>query len=365
MRKKARARDLGLNLPGTPGPHNAITDVPGVMVGYCTLNDRSPDDTPINTGVTAILPRGRNTVPQPVFAGQFSLNGNGEMTGSHWIRDGGYFTGPIAITNTHSVGVVHHAATRWMIRQYRDVFDAHHVWAMPVIAETYDGVLNDINQQAITAEHALQAFDAATDQAPAEGNVGGGTGMICYGFKGGTGTASRLIELEGNAYTIAALVQANHGQREWLGMLGVPVGMSLKNDLAGLQENGSIIVILATDAPLSPLGLEHLARRAAIGIGRHGTPGGNNSGDIFLAFSTANAQSLPQLSPVIQRVEFLNSEYINPCYLAAVESVEEAVINAMLAAQTMATFKPGGLQCNAVDHDHLVELLHRHGQIRQ
>lgn len=354
-----------MKLPGTPGRHNAITDIPGVMVGYCTLNTTSADNTPINTGVTAILPRGRSAEPQPVLAGQFSLNGNGEMTGSHWIRDGGYFTGPIAITNTHSVGAVHHAATQWMIKQYQYAFDAHHLWAMPVVAETYDGVLNDINQQAITPEHALQALDAASDSPPAEGNVGGGTGMICYGFKGGTGTASRRIQLGDSDYTVAALVQANHGQREWLRILGVPVGMALRNDLARWQENGSIIVVLATDAPLSPLGLEHMARRAAMGIGRHGTPGGNNSGDIFLAFSTANAQPLPQLSPVVQHYDFLNSEFINPCYLAAVESVEEAVINAMLAAETMATFKPGGLQCNAIDHDHLVELLRHHGQIAQ
>ncbi|MEZ5658091.1 MAG: P1 family peptidase [Burkholderiaceae bacterium] len=343
---RPRARELGLPFPGTPGPLNAITDVDGVRVGFRTLTDPSRN---IRTGVTAILPRGVLTEPQPVWAGQFSLNGNGEMTGTHWIRDAGYFLGPICITNTHSVGVVHHGATRWMIDHYAEYFRNEHAWAMPVVAETYDGVLNDINAQQVCADDALGAINDASSGPVAEGSVGGGNGMICYEFKGGTGTASRQVEIGGQTYTLGALVQANHGLRPWLTILGRPVGQVLSGDRLLAQESGSIIAILATNAPLSSLALRAIAKRAAIGIGRGGTPGGNNSGDIFLAFSVADAKPVPQRTgPLLTRTE-LNTEWIDPLYLAAVESVEEAVVNALVAGEDVATVKPAGRVCRAID----------------
>lgn len=354
---KPRARDLGLKLPGTPGPYNAITDVPGVLVGYTTLQETSSLGTPVQTGVTAILPQNPNGNPQPILSGQFTLNGNGEMTGTHWIHDGGYFVGPICITNTHSVGAVHHGATRWMLDQYREAFNEHHLWAMPVVAETYDGVLNDINAQHITPEHAIAAIDAAGSGVIEEGSVGGGTGMICYEYKGGTGTASRKVCVGGSDYVMGCLVQANHGMRDWLTILGKPVGLTMRDNLLFPRENGSIIVILATDVPMSPIALRHLARRASIGVGRHGTPGGNNSGDIFLAFSTANKQTLPQLADPIQTYDFINPESLDPIYLAAVESVEEAVINAMVAATSVPTYKPAGMMCHAINHDLLCQTM--------
>jgi len=359
---KPRARDLGLDFSGKSGPNNAITDVPGVLVGYETLID---DAAGIRTGVTAILPYGHDPVPRPVWAGQFSLNGNGEMTGVHWIHDAGYFTGPVCITNTHSVGMVHHATTRWMIDRYGEAFGDEYIWAMPVIAETYDGVLNDINGQHVRVEHVLSAINGASGGVPAEGNVGGGTGMICYEFKGGTGTSSRRIGLGGEDYTVGALVQANHGLRDWLTILGVPLGSEMRDDLLLPRETGSIIVIIGTDAPLSPLNLRHLAKRASIGIGRHGTPSGNNSGDIFLAFSIANKRELPQLSANRQSFEFINNEVLDPCYLAAVEAVEEAVINALVAAETMTTVKPLGLTCRAIDHEALRAAMRRHGRLKE
>ena len=359
---KPRARDLGLDFPGTPGPGNALTDVPGVLVGYTTLID---DDARIRTGVTAILPYGHDPALRPVWAGQFSLNGNGEMTGVHWIRDAGYFTGPVCITNTHSVGMVHHAATRWMIDTYSAAFGDEYIWAMPVVAETYDGVLNDINGQHVHAEHVTAAIEGAAGSPPAEGNVGGGAGMICYEFKGGTGTSSRRVSLGGEDYTVGALVQANHGVREWLTILGVPVGRYMTEDLLKSRETGSIIVVIGTDAPLSALSLRHLAKRASIGIGRHGTPSGNGSGDIFLAFSIANKRELPQMGAAKQSFEFINNEVLDPCYLAAVEAVEEAVVNALVAADTMTTVKPAGLTCRAIDHDALRDAMRRHGRLTE
>ena len=364
---KPRARDLGLDFPGTPGPLNAITDVPGVLVGVTTRiegeGELVPGKGPVRTGVTAILPRGRDPVPKPVWAGQFSLNGNGEMTGSHWVHDGGYLIGPVCITNTHSVGMVHHAATQWIIRTYREAWGEEHLWAMPVVAETYDGVLNDINGLHVTAEDALAAIDAATDGPVPEGNVGGGTGMICYEFKGGTGSASRVVAPGGERYTMGALVQANHGIRPWFTALGVPVGRHLTEDrLIGEQEQGSIIVVLGTDAPLLPHQLNRLARRAAIGIGRGGTPGGNNSGDIFLAFSTANPHPLMQVAEPLLTLDCLNDEVMDEVYLAAVEAVEEAVLNALVAAEDMTTLRPAGKVCRAIDHERLVAVMRQHGR---
>jgi len=348
---KPRARDLGLPFPGTPGPLNAITDVPGVTVGFCTLTDPARR---MRTGVTAILPRPGDE-PRPVWAGQFALNGNGEMTGTHWINDAGYFIGPVMITNTHGVGAVHMGATRWMIDRYAAFFRDQHAWAMPVVAETYDGVLNDINALHVQPKHALAALEALSGGPVAEGSTGGGNGMIAYEFKGGTGTSSRRVEI-GETYTVAALVQANHGIRPWLTILGRPVGRLMPEDRLLPSETGSIIVILATDAPLSGLSLRHLAKRAAIGIGRGGTPGGNNSGDIFLAFSTANDGPMPHSGgPVLSRQE-LNTEHIDPLYLAAVEAVEEAVVNALVAGEDAPTVKPEGMTCRAIDTDRLAAM---------
>ena len=352
---KPRARDLGLPFPGTPGPLNAITDVAGVAVGFCTLTDPA---RAMRTGVTAILPR-PGTTPKPVWAGQYALNGNGEMTGTHWINDAGYFVGPICITNTHGVGAVHTGVTRWMIDTYADYFQNHHAWAMPVVAETYDGVLNDINALHVRPEHAIAALNAASTGPVAEGSTGGGNGMICYEFKGGTGTASRRIEIGGETYTVAALVQANHGIRPWLTILGQPVGQLMPEDALYSAEMGSIIVIVATDAPLSSLSLRQVAKRAAIGIGRGGSPGGNNSGDIFLALSTANDGPMPQFAPALLTKQELNGEHIDALYMAAVQSIEESVVNAIVAGEDVATVKPAGLTCRAIDKDRLRALFRK------
>ena len=364
---KPRARDLGLDFSGTSGSNNAITDVPGVEVGFCTVVEGEgplePGKGPVRTGVTAILPKGHSLTPMPVWAGAYALNGNGEMTGSHWIHDGGYLVGPVCITNTHSVGIVHHAAVRWIIETYKEQWGEEHLWAMPVVAETYDGVLNDINGQHVTEDHALEALRAATPGPILEGNVGGGTGMICYEFKGGTGSSSRQVTIDGQNFTVAALVQANHGRRPWFTVLGVPVGQHLtEHALMSSHELGSIIVVLATDIPMMPHQLTRLAKRAAIGIGRGGTPGGNNSGDIFLAFSVANPMPISQINKAFLSFDWVNDEQCDPIYLAAVESVEEAVVNALLAADDMTTLRPAGHVCRAIDHDRLVGLLRQHGR---
>jgi len=364
MTTKPRARDLGIPLPGTPGPLNAITDVPGLEVGTTELlSSRDPSlatrGIQVQTGVTAILPRGRDPEPKPVWAGQFSLNGNGEMTGAHWVRDGGWLAGPIMISNSHAIGPCHAAAVRWMVETYGDTWEDNHLWAMPVVAETYDGVLNDINGLHVTEALARQALDAAKPGPVTEGNSGGGAGMICYEFKGGTGTASRVIDVEGQDFTIGALVQANHGLRPWLTVAGRRVGEAMPEDRISdmMTERGSIIVILATDLPLSPSQLERLARRASIGIGRGGTPGGNNSGDIFLAFSPANEMPLPQLSGAWRQMTSLNDERLDPVYLAAVEAVDEAVLNALCAAEDVPLARPANGICRAMDTERLMDLL--------
>lgn len=363
-----RARDLGLDVPGRPGPQNAITDVMGVEAGFTTIQKGdgplAQGKGPVRTGVTAILPRGHHPVPEPVWAGAYALNGNGEMTGTHWIHDGGYLVGPICITNTHSVGIVHHAATRWMLETYADQFQHNHLWAMPVIAETYDGILNDINGQHVTQDDALSAIRGATDGPVAEGNVGGGTGMVCYEFKGGTGTASRVITVDGEEFTVAALVQANHGARSWLNVLGVPVGRYLTEDrlFDDAQDLGSIIVILATDAPMLPHQLRRLAKRGAIGVGRGGSPGGNGSGDIMLAFSVANRGPLPQLSDARRNMDYVNDDEFDVLYEAGVEAIEESVINAMVTASDTPTLRPAGRVCRAIDHEQLIDLMRKHGR---
>ncbi len=350
---KPRARDLGLPFPGTPGPFNAITDVAGVKVGFCTLTDPAKK---MRTGVTAILPREERDAPSPIWAGQFTLNGNGEMTGTHWIHDAGYFIGPICISNTHAIGALHHGATEWMMENYAAWFAEEHAWAMPVVAETYDGILNDINALHVTPDHAKAAIRAAKGGLVEEGSSGGGNGMIAYEFKGGTGTASRVVSLAGRSFTVGVLVQANHGRRDWLTILGKPVGQLMPEGKFRDKEQGSIIVVVATDAPLSPLSLRHLARRASMGVARGGTPSGHSSGDIFLAFTTANAGPMPHNAyPVVTRSE-LNSELIDPIYLAAVEATEEAVVNAMVAGVDVAAVKPKGLVVRALDSDRLAAL---------
>jgi D-aminopeptidase len=366
---KQRARDLGLRFTGEPGPFNAITDVPDVVVGLKTMIEAQPRagrPLPVRTGVTAIMPRAAAADPSPVWAGISRFNGNGEMTGSHWIEDGGYFLGPVLITNTHAVGIAHHAAVKWMLRRFAQTYGPDdYLWIMPVVAETYDGLLNDINGQPITDADVMEALDAARGGPVAEGNSGGGTGMVCYEFKGGTGTASRVVEVEGRRYVLGALVQANHGIRPWLSILGAPVGRHLTDGriLGRTSERGSIIVVIATDAPLAPHQLKRLARRCAIGIGRNGTVGGNNSGDIFLAFSVANGQPMPHKAPAVSRLEMLNDERLDPLYQAVVEAVEESVINAMVAATGMGGTEWDRVTVRAIDHDALRQVLGQYGQI--
>ncbi|OYU41077.1 MAG: aminopeptidase [Pseudorhodobacter sp. PARRP1] len=355
--QKPRARALGLPFPGTPGPLNAITDVAGVTVGFTTLTDPA---LRMRTGVTAIRPRDDKGVPVPVWAGHYALNGNGEMTGTHWIDDAGYMIGPVCITNTHGVGAVHHGATQWMIAHYDAFFQKDHGWAMPVVAETYDGILNDINALHVTPDHAVAALSAAKAGPVAEGSVGGGNGMIAYQFKAGTGTASRVFEIGGQGYTMGCLVQANHGRRPDFQVLGKPVGQIMPDGVfdRGMpdKEMGSIIVVLITDAPLSGLSLRQVAKRAALGIGRGGTPGGNSSGDIFLALSVANPGPMPQRAGAVLTKTEINGEMIDPLYLAAVQAVEEAVVNAIVAGEDVATVKPAGQIVPGIDTNALAAL---------
>ena len=367
--KKIRGRQLGLPFEGETGELNAITDVPGVLVGSKTLISGSlpmiQGKGPIRTGITSILPKGFNKEPQPIWAGMHALNGNGEMTGSHWIKDGGYFIGPICITNTNSVGITHHASIKWIINQYKEYWSKNHLWAMPVVAETYDGVLNDINGQHVTELDVTEAINRAKSEEVQEGNCGGGTGMISYEFKGGTGTSSRMINIEGEKFTIATLVQANHGIRPWLNILGVPAGKHLDNNRLNAFENnelGSIIVIIATDAPIMPHQLRRMAKRAALGVARGGSPGGNNSGDIFLAFSNANSKPIPMLSKSKLQFEYINDEAFDDIYLSIVQSVEESVVNAMLAADDMETIRPEGFICKAIDYDVLIKVMKKYGR---
>jgi len=365
-----RARDLGLDLSGTTGPFNAITDVPGVAVGLRTIVEDEPRpgrEKLVRTGVTAILPHAEAPAPRPVWAGISRFNGNGEMTGSHWIEDGGYFVGPVLVTNTHAVGIAHHSAIKWMLKRYPGTYGVGDpLWLMPVVAETYDGLLNDINGQPVTEEDVLAALDDATGGPVAEGNTGGGTGMIAYEFKGGTGTASRRLEIDGRTYTVGVLVQANFGMRDWLTVLGAPVGRHMRDNLlfGDVGERGSIIVVIGTDLPLAPHQLRRLARRGGLGIGRTGTAGGNGSGDIFLAFSVANPRELPHRAPGIAGFEMLNDERLDPVYDATVHAVDESVLNAMVAARSMGGTRWDKARVAAIDHAGLVEVLGRYGRLR-
>jgi len=363
-----RSRDLGIPFRGTPGKFNAITDVPGVEVGFSTIMEGEGPVTvgagPVRTGVTAILPRGRQPAPAKIWAGCHSFNGNGEMTGTHWISDAGYFLSPICITNTHSVGVAHHATVRWMINQYKDFYQAEHNFAMPVIAETYDGILNDICGQHVREEHVFEALDGARTGPVDEGNVGGGTGMTAYEFKAGTGTSSRTVAIGGRDFTVGALVQANFGVRDNLMIRGVPVGQQMQEGkyleaMRVNKEQGSIIVIIGTDIPLLPVQLQRLAKRATLGMARTGTIGGHGSGDIFLAFSTAN--ELPPSTDAgkgVIRLDVLDEDlHIDTVYQAAVRSVEEAIINAIVAGKSMSTVKPTGFEVPGIDHQELREVM--------
>jgi D-aminopeptidase len=371
--QKPRARDLGVPFHGTPGRLNAITDVAGVEVGHVTLisgNGALKRGTgPVRTGVTAILPRGKSKPGDPVFAGWFTQNGNGEMTGTTWVDESGQLWGPVMITNTHSVGVVRDAVIAWSLKHYPDI-DLDDWWSLPVVAETWDGWLNDINGFHVTAEHAQAALDGAKGGPVAEGNVGGGTGMICYEFKGGIGTSSRRVADESGEYTVGVLVQANFGRRPQLTIAGVPVGREIPESpaYASLQpkradsatDMGSIIVVIGTDAPLLPHQLKRIARRASMGIARTGGIASNSSGDIFIAFSTAN-QNIGTDNGV-PTVRMLPNERVTPLFEATVDATEEAIVNALVAAETMVGVDDRRVV--ALPHDRLRELLRKYNRLQ-
>lgn len=363
---RGRARGVGLVLPGVPGPFNAITDVAGVEVGLTTLirGDGAcvPGRGPVRTGVTAILPRGRAGIATPVLAGTAMLNGNGELTGSWWIEETGRCELAITITNTHSLGTARDATLKWASRSGR--LSPGQDWGLPVAAETYDGFLNDINGFHIHDEHVFATLEAAEGGAVPTGSVGGGTGMICYGFKGGTGSASRRVEAAGATHTVAALVQANFGRTEELTILGVPVGARLAADsAAGATATGgagSVIVVVATDAPLLPHQLKRLARRVPLGLARTGTIGHHSSGDVFLAFTTANAAAtVPAAQPIT--LSMLPEESLDPLFGAVVACVEEAVLDVLFANTDMSGLD--GRTVRALPHDPVLEFLAAAGRL--
>ena len=369
---KIRARDLGIPFNGIPGKYNSITDVEGILVGHETIIEGDGNlivgKGPIRTGITSILPRGMNY--DPVFAGWYSLNGNGEMTGTTWVEESGFLEGPIMITNTHSVGVVRDAVIEWSYKNkfYKTLYNIKDLfWTLPVVAETYDGSLNDINGFHVKKEHAFNALNNARGGMISEGNVGGGTGMICHGFKGGIGTSSRNIALKEKEYTLGVLVQANYGNRKELTIAGVPVGKEIENLLPKItfgekQEGlGSIIVIVATDAPLLPNQLKRLARRVPIGISRVGGFGSNGSGDIFITFSTANPGAFNREE--IRNINFLPNDLMNPFLNATAQATEEAIVNALISAETMT-----GINNNTVyklPHDRLNDILKKYNRLNE
>jgi D-aminopeptidase len=367
---KPRARDLGVPFNGTPGPLNAITDVSGVTVGHTTLisgeGKLQIGKGPVRTGVTAVLPRGKNSMNDPVFAGWWSLNGNGEMTGTTWVEESGFLEGPVMITNTHSVGVVRDAVIQWRVKNGQPD-PSGYWWSLPVVAETWDGWLNDINGFHVKPEHAFHAIDTAASGHVAEGSVGGGTGMICNEFKGGIGTASRAFSSKSGKYTVGVLVQCNYGRRDNLRIAGVPIGKEIPEDPAyssasfNGEERGSIIVVVATDAPLVSHQLKRLARRVSLGLGRDGSISGNGSGDIFIAFSTANpgASSTEHLVDL----KMYPNEQMDSLFAATVESTEEAIINAMIAADTMTGIE--NHRVIALPHDKLRDVLKKYNRLMQ
>jgi len=358
---KPRARDLGVPFDGTPGPYNAITDVKGVEVGHTTLISGSGKlvvgQGPVRTGVTAVLPRGKDSM-DPVFGAWFTLNGNGEMTGTTWLEDSGFLDGPVMITNTHSVGVVRDAVIAWRVKKAPPDQNGYE-WSLPVVAETYDGDLNDINGFHVKPEHAWHALDAAHSGPVEEGNVGGGTGMVCNEFKGGIGTASRVLEARYGGYTIGVLVQCNYGWRSQLRIAGVPVGREIQDHKVRDNDVGSIIVVVGTDAPLIPTQLKRLVRRVSLGLGRDGSFSGDGSGDIFVAFSTANPQAAK--SKGLRQITMVPNEDLNPLFLATVQATEEAVINAMVAAETMKGIND--FEVIALPHDRLREVLKKYNRL--
>jgi D-aminopeptidase len=365
---RPRARDIGVPFEGTPGSLNAITDVSGVTVGFTTLISGEGKlvvgQGPIRTGVTAILPRGKDSMNNPVFAGWFSQNGNGEMTGTTWVEESGFLEGPVMITNTHSVGLVRDSVIQWRVA-HGQPDPTEYWWSLPVVAETWDGWLNDINGFHVKPEHVFHAIDAAATGAVAEGNVGGGTGMICNEFKGGTGTSSRKLDMKVGGYTVGVLVQCNYGRRPNLRIAGVPVGLEIPDNAAYASasfdgaERGSIIVVVATDAPLVSHQLKRLARRVSLGLGRAGSVSGNGSGDIFIAFSTAN----PGAAAVdhIVDLKMLPNDKMDELFAATVQATEEAVINAMIAAETMTGIE--NHKVIALPHDQLHAVLKKYNRL--
>jgi L-aminopeptidase/D-esterase-like protein len=365
--KPIRARDLGVPFDGTPGKFNAITDVPGVEVGSTTIirgdGPLKVGEGPVRTGVTVVLPRGSKDT-HPAYAGWFSLNGNGEMTGTAWVEESGLLEGPIGITNTHSVGLVRDTTIQWQLQHNM----SRQPWALPVVAETWDGYLNDLNGFHVKPDHVFAALDSAKSGPVPEGNTGGGTGMICYGFKGGTGTSSRVIAKEDGGYTVGVLVQCNCGRRPQLTIAGVPVGKELPmlpqdalskmpgSDARG--DVGSIIIVVATNAPLLPHQLKRIARRASLGLARTGSVSGNSSGDIFIAFSTANPNA--DDSPGPNAVETVSNYKITPLFEATVEATEEAIVNAMVGAKTMTGID--GHTVPALPHEDLERLMKKYNR---
>lgn len=369
---KPRARDLGIPFDGTTGKFNAITDVKGVEVGYTTLISGEGKKA-VRTGITSIFPQGKNFKGR-VFAAWHALNGNGEMTGTTWIEESGSLGSPILITNTHSVGVVRDAVIEWGVKNLPGGIGYSGDFSLPVVAETYDGFLNDINGFHINKNHVFQAMDSAKSGMLAEGNVGGGTGMMAHGFKGGTGTSSRVLEARFGGYTVAVLVQANYGSRRLFSVAGVPVGREI-NDLlpkagkenAGLfsmkdEGQGSIIVVVATDAPLLPHQLKRLAQRVSLGIGNVGGRGENSSGDIFIAFSTANAGEISKDTGVVN-LTMLPNEQINQLFWATATATEEGILNAMVGAETMTGLN--GNTVYALPHDKLKEILKKYNRFQE
>ena len=372
--QKPRARDLGVPFDGVTGKFNAITDVLGVEVGYSTIISGEGKNIvgkgPVRTGVTAIFPRGKASKFSPVFANWYSLNGNGEMTGTTWVTESGFLETPIMITNTNSVGEVRQAVLKWFVDT--NWYQGEEWWyTYPVVAETYDGFLNDIYGFHVKEKHVLEAIDNTKGGKIAEGNVGGGTGMMCLGFKGGTGSSSRIVQIKDSTYTIGALVQANYGRRNSLTIAGVPVGLELKDTLNNelvlppqsyrQEGDGSIIVVIATDAPLLPFQLKRIAHRVPLGIGKTGGYGSNGSGDIFIAFSTANSESFRRNE--FSEANILPNGLISPLFQATVQAVEEAIINAIVAAETMEGIN--GNKSYAIPHDLLIESLKEYNRIKK
>jgi D-aminopeptidase len=356
-----RARDLGVPFDGKPGPYNAITDVKGVEVGHTTLISGSGKLQvglgPVRTGVTAVLPRGKNST-DPVFAGWFTLNGNGEMTGTTWVEDSGFLDGPVMITNTHSVGVVRDAVIAWRVK-HAPADDQGYWWSLPVVAETWDGYLNDVNGFHVKPEHVFHAIDSAHGGAVEEGNVGGGTGMICNEFKGGIGTSSRVLDAKLGGYTVGVLVQCNYGERSQLRIAGVPVGREITEGTFRWNDTGSIIVVVATDAPVIPTQLKRIVRKVSLGLGRDGSYSGDGSGDIFIAFSTANPGAGGSKS--VHQLTMMPNDALDPIFLATVQATEEAVINAMVAAKTMKGVNDR--EVIGIPHDRLREVLKKYDRL--